>query len=436
MAISVSAVQDMARKARGYRRPKHTWNIAHVPWAITPCMIAPVLPGETLRNMVFQTRSVSDPIKSGIMGWWLEYYFFYVKLSDLDERDKFTEMVIDPEWTVAGQGVGSATARTSMMFNGRGQINWVEKCLKRVVEEYFRNEGEAWDAWGVNGAVPGAVDATTWLPFASLNTPHWTDSLILASEYTADDVGIVVGADDTVTAGEIDKAMQLYEMLKANQMVDMTYEAYLRTFGIRGGPAAEAEDPHIPELIRYVREWQYPSNAVLGDGSINTAVSWALSERADKDRFFNEPGFVFGVSVARPKVTFANVAAAGVSLLDRIQTWLPAVLWDDPFTSLVEKAAAAGPLHSAPAAYMVDVRDLFIHGDQFHSLVGAGTSSNFNHIPQPDAATLLHRYPGQTDIDQCFPAAAANKFVRQDGVCDLTIATHVGKDHTAPTARA
>lgn len=436
MAISVQAVQDAPRMARGYRRPKHTWNIAHVPWAITPCCIAPVIPGETLKNLVFQTRSVSDPIKSGVTGWWLEYYWFYVKLTDLDARDQLSEMVIDPEWTVSGAGIGSASLRTSMMFNGRGQIPWVEMCLKRVVEEYFRNEGEAWNTWGVNGAVPGANDATTWLPFASLNTPHWTDSLILASDYVADDVGIVVGGDDTITAGEIDKAMQLYELLKANDMVDMTYEAYLRTFGIRGGPAAEADDPHIPELIRYVREWQYPSNSVLGDGSINTAVSWALSERADKDRFFNEPGFIFGVTVARPKVVFNNIAGVGASLLDRIQTWLPAVLWDDPFTSLVEKAAAAGPIHSAPASYMVDVRDLFIHGDQFHQQVGGGSSSFFNAIPQPDSATLLHRYPGQTDIDACFPTSQVNKFVRQDGVADLTIATHVKRDHTAPTARA
>lgn len=423
-------VTEVSRGARGYRRPKHSWNVSPMPWAIQPIAIAPVIPGETLKNLVWQARAVTDPIKAGITGWWLEYYWFYVKLSDLDEREEFMEMVINPEWSPAA--VVSSTASGATMFGGKSQINWVEKCLNRVVDTYFRNEGETHADYRFAAPVPGTTTGS--LPVASFAHPHWTDSLISAANYAAPDVDIVVGADDTITASEIETALRQYELLRMNGLVDMTYEDFLRTYGIRGTVAAAAEDPRIPELLRYTREWQYPSNTVLADTSVNAAVSWGIAERADKDRFFAEPGFIVGYTVARPKVVFGNIDTAGASLLDRIQTWLPAVLWDDPFTSIVEKAQNGGPISGAPAgAYVLDVRDLFLHGDHFKGFSG-NTSANFNLVPIPASADLRHRYPIQTDVDNLYPASAANKFVRQDGVADFTIASHTKQDYTAGTA--
>lgn len=425
-------VVEVARGARGYRRPKHSWNVAPKPWAIQPIAIAPVIPGETLKNLVWQARAVTDPIKAGITGWWLEYYWFYVKLSDLDEREEFMEMVVNPEWSASTAGVTSNTASGATMFGGKGQINWVEKCLNRVVDTYFRNEGET--HLDFRFSTPVAGTGTGSLPVASFAHPHWTDSLISAANYAAPDVDLVVGADDKVTASEIENALRQYELLRMNGLVDMTYEDFLRTYGIRGPVAAAAEDPRIPELLRYTREWQYPSNTVLADTSVNAAVSWAIAERADKDRFFSEPGFICGYTVARPKVFFGNVDTAGASLLDRIQTWLPAVLWDDPFTSIVEKAQNAGPIANAPSgSYVLDVRDLFLHGDQFKGFTG-NSSSFFNFIEVPRSTDLGHRYPVEADVAALFPSGASVQFVRQDGVADFTIASHTKKDYTAGTA--
>ena len=95
-------------------------------------------------------------------------------------------------------------------------------------------------------------------------------------------------------------AYDQYQYMRENAVTEATFEDYLRTFGIRA-EAGQKEDEHKPELIRYVRDWAYPSNTINPtDGSAASALSWAVAERADKARFIREPGFLFGVTVTRP----------------------------------------------------------------------------------------------------------------------------------------
>ena len=50
-------------------------------------------------------------------------------------------------------------------------------------------------------------------------------------------------------------------------------------------------------------EWAYPANTVDPATGLPTgSASFAVNIRADKDRFFNEPGFIFGVTMVRPKI--------------------------------------------------------------------------------------------------------------------------------------
>ena len=66
--MKVQLVQETARQTRMMRSPKHTFRINTRPWQIQPFMIAPVLPGETLKNLTMQARVVSDPVKSKLVG--------------------------------------------------------------------------------------------------------------------------------------------------------------------------------------------------------------------------------------------------------------------------------------------------------------------------------------------------------------------------------
>ena len=400
------------------RRPTHSWNTTQFPWAITPFMIAPVIPGETMRSAMLQARAVSSPIKNDLIGWWLEHYIFYVKLRDLNEREDLTEMFTNPDWVKTP--VQDNTAAAHYYHNGRNRINYPKMCLRRVVEEYFRDEGEAWNIATYGG-----------LPLAKVNYSGVFDSIMSQDDYQVPgDIDVDIDNDGTTTAGEVEEAMRQWELLRSMNLTEATYEDFIRSFGVRS-KVAEAVDPHRPELIRFEKAWTYPANTVEVSG-IRSVASWSQTLRADKDRYFAEPGFIFGVTVARPKVYLTNQTAAGVQLLDHIQTWLPAALRPDPLTSLVHVPDGTGPVGTDPVGYFVDIRDLYLHGDQWvnHSVYANG-------IALPRVTNFDTEYAATADITGLFPGATdADRVVRQDGVCTFMIASAEGKDYTATTGAA
>ena len=89
----VGVAPDYARTNRATRRPAHKFNLKVKPYQIQPLCVAPVLPGETLVSAMMQSQAWSDPLSAGVLrnvGWWNEYYLFYVKHRDLlgFERDE------------------------------------------------------------------------------------------------------------------------------------------------------------------------------------------------------------------------------------------------------------------------------------------------------------------------------------------------------------
>ena len=209
----------------------------------------------------------------------------------------------------------------------------------------------------------------------------------------------------------------------------MSYEDYLRTYGVK------VDDPETvarPELLRYIREWSYPTNTVEATTGVpSSAVSWALSERMDKDRFFKEPGFIVGVTCARPKIYFSLQRTAGVNLLDDAYAWLPALMRDDPATSLKRLASNADSIitTSGNAEFVLDIKDLFVYGDQFVNFdIDAGTADG-SYVALPSAG-LEKRYPTETDINGLFVGGTPTALVKQDGVARFSILG--GLDDTTP----
>lgn len=408
MVRMVSAVPAQSRKMR---RPSHTFRLRHRPFALTPFLIAPVLPGETMKNLLLQSRVVTQPIVDPLAGWHLEYYLFYVKLRDLPDRDTFSALMLDPSTDISAASI-TAAARSYTEFTAVGQVRWVRQCLQKVTEEYFRDEGEAWDIVTIDG-----------YPVAKINSNGWWDSLILKSAIDALDPNLPDDTDNA-TMGDLDVLQQQYEFLKANLLVKMSFEDYLKSYGVRG---KLAEEPHRPELIRYIREWSYPTNTIdPADGSPTSAVSWAIAERADKDRFFGEPGFIFGVTVARPKVYFSSARQAGCAAgsLKTPYAWLPAIMSDHPWVSLINETASAGLAPGITADYVWDARDLFMYGDQFLNFDTATAGVAVNNLGMPEADGDS-KYPTSSMARALFidttDAATGANFVRQDGVVSLQI---------------
>ena len=161
-------------------------------------------------------------------------------------------------------------------------------------------------------------------------------------------------------------------------------------------------------------------------------LSWSIAERLDKARFFNEPGFIFAVTVTRPKVYLGRQHGYAAEMLSDAFSWLPALMNGDPYTSLKQFLPGGGPLGSETAAerpsenYWVDVRDLFLYGDQFMNFAPS-TITDGNVIMRP-AANLERRYASEAEATALFKDAAKNR-VSMDGVYMLTIAGHQ-QDHT------
>lgn len=404
MSITVTNVAKMGDRTT--RFPQHRWHIRAEPYQITPIAIAPVLPGETLKRAVFQSRVVSDPIKNPLIGWWTEYYWFYVKLRDLAGRDDFTAMLVDVDKDLSAYHYADDPAFYHKS-NSSDLINWPRLCLIRVTEEYFRDEGETWNTHKIGS-----------LPLAQIMQKSWLDSTINDTNYLGEDEIIphATGTPDTAVASDAEDAMNKWEFMRAVGMTEMSYEDFLKTFGIR----TEAQEIHKPELIRYVREWTYPTNTVdPTDGSPTTALSWSVRERIDKDRFFKEHGFICGYSVTRPKVYLSGQTCAAVAQMDSAFSWLPAIMRDDPYTSLKKVAAGQGPLTGNTDDYWIDIRDLFMYGDQYINFAVSATDAGL--VASPTTA-LEKRYATEASIDALFvDAAGGNNLVKQDGVISLAI---------------
>ena len=107
------------------------------PFSIQPFFSARVLPGETLRNLYFESRVVTSPVLNPIIGWKQEYYFFHVRISDL-LNDAMKEMFVDP--TNAEISASVATANNAPYYEGNGGVQWTRLALQRIAVNYFRDQ--------------------------------------------------------------------------------------------------------------------------------------------------------------------------------------------------------------------------------------------------------------------------------------------------------
>lgn len=399
---------------RVIRKPRHEFALKVKPWQIQPCMIAPVLPGETMQNALMQARIQSDPIKSRFTGWWAEFYFFYVKHRDLDMRDDLVDMHLKDGALTAHL----ASSTSADFFTHNGGVKFVEGCLKRVTEEYFRNEEDgAWDAHKIGN-----------LPLASVNRNTWFQSMVDDTYNPTLPAGGGVDPEDLTVYAEY---VEMYEKMRDMALVDMTFPEWLAMHGVRNVEDAVPESMYKPELLRYIRQFTFPT--VIGDsfGAPSSAVTWSMRERLDKNRFFKEPGFIFGVQVIRPKIYFGSQVGAAAAALDEARLWLPAAYRGEQYMSIREwpdpTSSAVGPLGTTPTnGYWADMRDLFIYGDQFRNF--DVVTGNFGGVALPTAA-LQKRYATEAMADSLFNDSAAES-VYTDGVVDLTILGTAGHDAT------
>lgn len=412
MAMKVQMVPMVVdggmKTERKLRSPFNNFYTSTRPMQITPCGILPVLANETLTAYKFEARVVTDPLVAPLMGAAQEFYCFYVKLTDLTSIDAAVRAMITTPLTP----YVNATAANVAWYHNGGGINWTKLCYDRIVETYFRTEMES-----ASTAVVGDY------ALASIRHPH---TGAFGSIAEAANVSGLSDLGDMTTSETLDAALEAYDLLKDNGLVNMSYEDYLRMVGIR----VQGEVNHEPELLWSTRKWTYPTNTVdPATGVPSTALSWVFEVTNKSRKIFKEWGFLILLSVFRPKWYRANQGAAVAHFFDRGVSWIPSILNDNPATSIriFSDLATDGPLGaSQAAAYAMDMRDLLHYGDQFTNIsVAAATGRNMATLPL-DATEA--RYVTTTDMDAIF--SGANKTVRADGYFKPSILSPMGEDMT------
>lgn len=403
-----------ATERRQLRRPQHRFSLVYRPYQLQPFMIAPVLPAETLENMLCQARVISDPLDPAVrlVGWWSEFYWFYVKHRDLAEgtvRDTVSAMVLDPATDMSALQTGAAVPWS---YAYDGAIDWVSLCTQRIVEEYFRDEGENWNTY--------LLDSVPQVAIFGKGSSDWSERLTLDANKRVDESGYdLMGGEATLQPRELIERMAHWQALREAGLTDMDYKDFVNTYGDQTREEETSPNLHRPELLRYVRHWQYPTNTVEPTTGVPTsAVHWSVAERADKNFRFNEPGFIIGLTCTRPKIYFGKQEGALAGAMQDVYSWLPAILQDNYEAAYQKFAQATGPLAATITAddYWIDMRDLYLGGDQFCNYAPTGLAGT---VALP-ASTSQRRYAASADINAFFASDSVNKLLC-DGVVHLAI---------------
>ena len=419
MNTKVSVVQATPYKAqqRVHRKPVEYFNLKSRPWEIVPFMCHPVLPGESLDNAFHQSSVVSDPVANRLIGWYKEYHYFYIPIRAfmvagyITEAD-FNDLFLNPTFNIAG-----ASSNSVEYYTFKEGAQWVYLCHTHVVDRYFRDEDDSgianWDAY----------------PIAQVSQNNWAHSL---KEESA-------GADDPEAPG-MDELEELdilpgftthyaqWELMRDQGMTDLTYREFLKSYGIT--PPKEvieeptAEAPMVEaERIRSIQKWSNPTLAPqVGSANTSSVMYWRCAERFTKRRFFGEPGFIYGVTVTRPKIYLGNQKGHAVGLLKNAYSWLPAVLNHLPYTSIQENldSATDGIIQGSDEDYWLDVKDIFLRGGQFvnHAM---GAAANHG-IGLPELSDLNKKYPTEAMMNSLFTTSDGSaSYIYEDGSVHLDI---------------
>lgn len=406
---NIQVIQPGQTRTRASRTPSFPIAGTMKPFGLYPLTVHPVLPGETLRHATTKWQVRSAPIENPMAGCWLETWWFYVKFTDID-RDLGEMFISDTFDPTPYQAAGD----NERYFVKSGQINWVKRCMDRIHEAYFLDEGET----------ARTIDNVNKI---KIDNVSWYQNMIFRP------------ADNVVdTSDSLDAIQQLsgYEMMLQMGMTEITYEKYLEQFGVQAVKA----DVGNPEILRFARSWVLPTAFVEPTTGQPSAVwRWKDEINLKKDIRFDEPGFLIQVASVRPKLYQGGLAASMVGNLWGFSDWFPVYNLQDPQSGVkVIKSddAVFGAASDGSHDLLYDHRDLLSHGEQFVNDFTTQpyrlpTASDMSLNAADSNSSLRGEYASGNDVNDLFTTVAADEArVFYEGMTMLRIAGHI-RDYTA-----
>jgi len=154
------------------------------------------------------------------IGWWCEYFFFYVKWRDLAGWDtdgsighEMVDMMVSNASLAGFQDVDG----NAWTYCYPGAVDFLLECTKRIVDEYFRDQGENWD--------DQLLDSVPLVKIYGRGASDAFEKLTLATAYEDRTVAV---PDDM---NELSQAWNEWAALRDMQMVDMDFNDWMRTYG-------------------------------------------------------------------------------------------------------------------------------------------------------------------------------------------------------------
>lgn len=402
---NIQVIQPGQTRTRKRRSPHFPIAGIMKPFGLYPWYVHPVLPGETLEMASTKVRVLSKPIKHPFAGAWLETWMVYVKFTDLDRE--LGNMFIADDFSTTGY----TSAGSARYFTASGQIDWVKMITERFHDAYFLDEGET--AQTIDG-----------VRMVKMNNNSWMQNCIFEPTDEAVDTGDI---------GDLGQQLTGYQMMQLMSMSELTYEDYLKQFGVQSIRTAIGE----PEILGYSRSWKQPANVIdPTDGSPSSAWSWSDDIRIDKNKRFDEPGFVVFLSAIRPKMYFGNLTRSMVGELWGFSDWFPAYNIADPTSRGKVIASNHGIVaggDATPVNIMYDQADLLSHGEQFINCAAGDHPYALPTADAPDWSSgsnspqlLRGEYATAADVANLFVSATASEqFAFYEGMATLKIAGHI-----------
>lgn len=416
----VRVADSYAREPRTLRRPQCPFNVKTRPFQIQPICFHPVLPGETLKSIMLQAQVWSDPLATALKntGFWCEYNVFYVAHHHLPGFEVGTDglgrdmvqMFTENESIAAHQDADGNT----WSYCPPGGVDFLQSALQRVVDEYFREDGEAYSEATLDG-----------VPLCHIYGPGRNDAfeeLTLAADYADRRVKLDADNDGTIYVGDEEtRARMEWAATFEAGLTDMDYDDWMKAYG--GGVQQAWSNPdyvghHKPEDVGYLREYTYPTNTVEpSTGVPSVAVGWRVARRLNKAVRFPHPGWIMVTNTVRPKVYLENQEGLLAAMMQTRDAWLVPQRHHEVTASHLLIDDLVGPFAATMASdYWVDIRSLLRNGEQFVNYTPTGPM--FMELP---LATGKRRYAAETEIDELFANSAAAKNFRQDGMISLQI---------------
>jgi len=417
------------------RRPETHFDLVMKPFQIQPMCLFPVLPGETMVNCALQLQSWSDPLvakyKNAI--WHGEFYMYYVKFRDLpgweDAVDDLGKDMLDMITSGEALTTHQVGAGTAWSYCAPGGVDYVKRALERVVESYWREEGQTWDGSASAYLVDSVPIAKLW--GGGRKDVH--DRLTMASAYADRRAAADWDASGTLTVDDLQLAYQEWAGQKDGTELDMDYEDWQRAMG---GKAVvkddEREEVHIPEELIGIREYTWMNNTVEPSTGVPAVAAGFRWKKGTRKMFrFNELGWLLGVVCFRPKMLLKNQTGLYAGMMQQRDNWFPPNLDPRSWQPHLLIDDATGPLKATMDAgnvdYYVNLRDLMKHGEQFVNYAPDVANAPFATMPNASGDRF---YPTSTDVMSVF-TDTTNGRIRCGGVINVGIKTHpvvVGRD--------